>query len=336
MNDTRRQVLESLEEGPIPGPTLADRLDVSRAAVWKQIEALRDSGFAIEGTPNGYVLAGVSGYDAATIEYELDAPLTVEYHDSIGSTNDRARELARNGAEDVVVVADEQTGGRGRLDREWVAPAGGVWLSVVCRPSVPPARASLYTLAASVATANAAREAGVDTRIKWPNDVVVPLDSPVGTNESSTPVGTYHTPPEKAFHKLAGILTEMTGETDGVEWLIVGIGVNANIDSAVLPEEATSLQAEVGDVERRTFVARLLEEFDRLRGDLASVVPEWRALGMTIGQQVRVTRPDGAVVGEAVDLTETGALVVETTDGRVTISSGDCEHLRPVDDGHRP
>ena len=327
MNDTRRQVLETLEEGPIPGPTLADRLDVSRAAVWKQIEALRDSGFEIEGGPDGYVLSGVSGYNEATIEYELGAPFAVEYHDSIGNTNDRARELARDGGEDVVVVADEQTGGRGRLKREWVAPSGGVWLSVVCRPSVPPARASLYTLAASVATATAAREAGVDARIKWPNDVVVPLETPAATNEPSNRGGRYL--------KLAGILTEMTGETDGVEWLIVGIGVNANVDREALPEGATSLRVEAGDVDRRRFVARVLEEFDRLRGDLESVVPEWRSLGVTIGQRVRVTRPDGAVVGEAVDLTDTGALVVETTDGRVSINSGDCEHLRPVTDGHR-
>ncbi|WP_247002052.1 biotin--[acetyl-CoA-carboxylase] ligase [Halosolutus gelatinilyticus] len=311
MNETRRSILGALDDGPISGPELAEGLDISRAAVWKHVEELRDAGFEIESGGDGYVLAGVAAYNGPAVEYGLDAPFTVEYYDSIGSTNDRARELATAGVADVAVLADEQIGGRGRLDREWAAPAGGVWLSVVSRPSIAPARAPLYTLAAAVATTRAAREAGVDARIKWPNDVVVPVD-------------------DTAYRKLAGILTEMEGETDRVEWLAVGIGVNANIDTADLPESATSVRAEAGDVDRRVFVQRLLEEFDAYRTDLDAVVPAWREHALTIGQRVRVDRPSGELVGDAVDVTDAGALVVETDDGRVTVSAGDCEHLRPV------
>ncbi|SER80567.1 biotin--[acetyl-CoA-carboxylase] ligase [Natrinema salaciae] len=312
MNETRRAILEALTDGPVSGPALAENLDISRAAVWKHIEGLREAAFEIESGPDGYELAAVDAYNAPAVEFELAAPFSVEYHDSIASTNNRARELAGEGATDVVVLADEQTGGRGRLEREWTAPSGGVWLSVVCRPDIAPARAPLYTLAISVATARAAREAGVDAWIKWPNDVVVPTDD----------TGDYR--------KLSGILTEMEGETDRVEWIVVGPGINANIDADALPAGATSIREEAGDVDRRRFVQRLLAEFDRYRTDLEAVVPAWRELALTLGQRVRVDRPAGELVGEAVDVTGSGALVIETDDGRVTVSAGDCEHLRPV------
>ncbi|ELY67628.1 biotin--[acetyl-CoA-carboxylase] ligase [Natrinema versiforme] len=312
MNETRRAILEAIAEGPVSGPELADALDISRAAVWKHIEGLREADFEIESGPNGYELTAVAAYNAPAVEFELEAPFSIEYHDSVGSTNDRARELAAEGATDVAVLADEQVGGRGRLEREWSSPSGGVWVSVVTRPAVAPAQAPLYTLAASVATATAAREAGVDARIKWPNDVVVPVGD------------------DGDYRKLAGILTEMEGETDRVEWLAVGVGVNANLDADALPEGATSIREEAGDIDRRRFVQRLLEEFDRYREDLEAVVPAWRDLALTIGQRVRVDRPAGEIVGEAVDVTESGALVVETENGQEIVTAGDCEHLRPV------
>ncbi|WP_121741045.1 biotin--[acetyl-CoA-carboxylase] ligase [Natronorubrum halophilum] len=312
MNETRRTILEALADGPVSGPELAESLDISRAAVWKHIDALRDADFEIESGANGYELVAVAAYNGPAVEYELEAPFSIDYHDSLGSTNDRARELANEGASDVVVLADEQVGGRGRLDREWSSPSGGVWLSVVTRPEIAPAQAPLYTLAVSVATARAAREAGVDARIKWPNDVVVPVGE------------------DGDYRKLSGILTEMEGETDRVDWIIVGPGINANIDADALPEGATSIRDEAGDVDRRRFVQRLLEEFERYRTDLEAVVPAWRELTLTLGQRVRVERPAGELVGEAVDVTESGALVIETADGRETVSAGDCEHLRPV------
>ncbi len=311
MNETRRSILAAIDDGPLSGPQLADELDISRAAVWKHIEALREAGFEIESGSDGYRLTEVAAYNGPAVEHELDAPITVEYHDSIGSTNDRAREVAKDGAADIAVLADEQTGGRGRLQREWSAPSGGVWVSIVSRPEIPPNKAPLYTLAASVATTRAAREAGVEARIKWPNDVVVSVD-------------------ETDYRKLAGILTEMEGEMGRVEWLVVGIGVNANIDAEALPETATSIRTEAGDVDRRRFVQRLIEEFDRYRTDLEAVVPAWREHALTLGQRVRIDRQSGEIVGEAIDVTESGALVIETEDGREIVSAGDCEHLRPV------
>jgi BirA family biotin operon repressor/biotin-[acetyl-CoA-carboxylase] ligase len=316
MNETRRAVLDALAEGPVAGPDLADRFDVSRNAVWKHVEALRDDGFEIHSSDAGYELTAVPEFGGPTVEYGLEAPFDVEYHDAIASTNDRARELAAAGESDVVVLADEQTGGRGRLDRAWVGPSGGVWLSLLVRPDVPPSHAPLLTLAAAVAVTRAAREAGVPAEIKWPNDVVVPADA----GDSSARGG----------RKLAGILTEMEGEADRVSWAIVGVGVNANVPGDRLPAAATSVREEAGPVERRVFAQRLLETFDELRADPDAVLPAWREHSATLGQRVRVETPAGTVEGDAVDVAVPGALVVETDECRVRVHAGDCEHLRPA------
>ncbi|WP_284008654.1 biotin--[acetyl-CoA-carboxylase] ligase [Haloarcula pelagica] len=309
MQETRHRVLDALAAGPVSGPALAEELGISRAAVWKHVEALREDGFEVESADSGYELTGVPEFGGAAVEYGLDAPFEVEYHESIPSTNARARDLAADGADDVVVLADEQTGGRGRLDREWASPSGGIWLSVLVRPDVPMAHAPVFTLAAAVAVTRAAREAGVDAGIKWPNDVLVD------------------------DRKLVGILTEMEGEADRVSWVVVGMGINANVDPATLPTDAepTSLQHVRGDpIDRRVFTQRVLETFDELRGDIDSILPAWREYATTLGRRVRVETPGGTVEGEAVDVQFPGSLVVDTDDGEVTVTAGDCDHLRPV------
>ncbi|MEZ3165508.1 biotin--[acetyl-CoA-carboxylase] ligase [Halorubrum sp. RMP-47] len=325
--DTRRALLDALaaDDGPVSGPALAESLGVSRAAVWKAVEGLREDGFAVESTSEGYVAPDDPDYSGPGIAFGLDAPYSVAYHDRIASTNERARELAGEGAADVAVVADEQTGSRGRLDREWVAPSGGVWLSVLTRPDVPTVRAPLFTLAAAVATTDAARQAGVDARIKWPNDVLIGSDGGGSADPDPDPTG-------RGGRKLAGILTEMEGEADRVGWLVVGVGVNANIDPETLPAGATSLSAERGGpIDRRRFAATLLKRYAELTaspGALDEVLPAWRERASTLGRRVRVDTAEGVVEGTAVDVTEPGALVVDTGEGRERVHAGDCEHLR--------
>ena len=313
MHETRERVLAALADGPVSGPDLAGQLDVSRAAVWKHVEALREAGFTIASEDDGYTLTGIPEFGGPAVAYELDAPFEIEYHDSIPSTNARARDLADEGATDVVVLADEQTGGRGRLDRTWHSPSGGIWLSVLFRPEVPMAGTPVFTLAAAVAVTRAAREAGVEAVIKWPNDVLVAVDG--------------------EERKLVGILTEMEGEADRVSWVVVGIGINANVDPDALPADAepTSLSAVRGDpVDRRRFTQRVLETFDTVGSDPDAVLEAWREYATTLGRAVRIDTPDGEVVGEAVDIEYPGSLVVDTGDERVTVAAGDCEHLRPL------
>lgn len=332
MSDTRSALLDALEDGPVPGPALAEELGVSRAAVWKQVEALREEGLGIESIDEGYAVTDVPEFGGAGIEFGLDAPFEIEYHDSIASTNDRASERASGGAEDLAVVADEQTAGKGRLDRGWSGPSGGIYCSLVIRPERPPAHAPIYTFAAAVAVTRAAREAGVEAVIKWPNDVLVSGTNDSQSDGTSEDVLVVDDAANRGGQKLCGILTEMEGEADMVAWLVVGIGVNANIAATDLPKGATSLQAERGEpVERRLFLQRLLEEFDSLRNDPDSVLDAWREHAATLGQRVRVETPGGDVVGEAVDVAFPGALIVETDDGdRERVTAGDCEHLRPV------
>ena len=308
MQKTREQILERLASEPATGPDLANDLGISRAAVWKHVEALRDGGFVISSDDDGYVLESVPEFGADAVEFGLDVPFEIEYHERIESTNARARELAGAGDENVVVLSDTQTGGRGRLDRDWVSPSGGIWLSVLIRPTVPTFDAPVFTLAAAVATVQALEETGVDAGIKWPNDVLV------------------------GNRKVAGILTEMEGEADRVSWLVVGIGINANVDIGKLPTDrgVTSLEAETGPVDRRAITQRLLSAFYQLQQRPDDILTAWRTHAVTLGQRVRVTTPDGEVVGNAVDIEYPGALLVETETGRERVTVGDCEHLRPA------
>lgn len=309
MNETRKRVIIALNEsdGTRSGPDLADQLGVSRAAVWKQIEALREEGFEIESTDAGYRLLTLPDRGGITVELDLDAPFSIEYHEEIDSTNRRARELAEAGKSDVVVVAASQTEGRGRLDRKWESPPGGVYLSILCRPDLSPAQAPLYTLAAAVATTRAARETGTDAHIKWPNDVLVVEE-------------------DGETRKLAGILTEMQGETDRITWIAVGIGVN--LDE---PEVAgsTGLLSHTETVETTTFIQRILEEFDGLRAAPDTIIPAWREYAITLGERVRVETEREEIVGRAVAIESPGTLLIETDEGTVRVNAGDCEHLRP-------
>ncbi|ADJ14781.1 biotin--[acetyl-CoA-carboxylase] ligase [Halalkalicoccus jeotgali] len=306
--ETRKALCDALASGPVSGPDLAEELGVSRNAVWKQVEELRESGFEIESTDAGYRVVSVPEFCGSAVEYGLDAPYEIEYHEAIDSTNARARELAKAGAGRVAVLAGEQTAGRGRLERAWSAPSGGIYLSIVLRPTMTPMQAPLLTLAGAVATTRALREAGVDAGIKWPNDILL----------------------ASSGEKLVGILTEMEGEADRVSWVVCGIGVNANVDAAALPEGATSVREQVGDIDRRVFTQRLLEEFTTLRADPDAILDRWREHALTLGQRVRVETGAGDVVGRALDIESPGRLVIGTDEGEVRVHAGDCEHLRPV------
>jgi len=310
MHETRRAVLDALASGPVSGPELAAQLDISRNAVWKHVDALRGAGFEIESRKAGYALVSIPEFGGPAVQYGLEAPYDVEFHESIPSTNARARERAEAGDTNVVVLADEQTGGRGRLDRAWASPSGGIWCSLLVRPDFPAAHAPIATLAAAVAVTEAVATVGVDAGIKWPNDVLV------GDRE----------------RKLAGILTEMAGEHDRIEWLIVGIGLNANIDPETLPTGATSLRGLVGDVDRRELIQPMLDRLAEHLRSPQSVLDAWKDHSLTLGQRVRVETPAETVVGEAVDVTFPGTLVIEHEGERRTVTAGDCEHLRPIDD----
>lgn len=238
-------------------------------------------------------------------------PAPIEHHERIGSTSDRLKELARDGAAAwTVVLADEQTAGRGRLGRPWSSPAGGLYLSVLLRPSG--ASAGLVPLAAGVAVAEALGGFGVRSHLKWPNDVLVD------------------------GRKVAGILAEASSSASALEWIVLGIGVN--LDAAALPDSVRPIAAAlpVGErgIGRDAVAAAVLQQlrvwYDALTKREAAVLDAWRERSVPWwGQPVEVTAGERVLRGQARGLDERGALVLDLGDGsRVSVLAGEARALR--------
>lgn len=300
MPETGRSLLRKLLAGPVPIEEVDPEARTTLAAANVEYST-RDGALHLDTIP---------AYGWAAIVADLAVPIGIEFHETIPSTNDRARSIATAGDRDVAVVAAEQTGGQGRRDRSWESPRGGVWCSIVFTPTLQASHRSLLQLAGAVAVAETAAEIGVNVGIKWPNDVLVPdTDGP---------------------KKLAGILSESGTDEDGRAWVVVGIGLNADIPPEALPPDATSLRIESGrDIDRATTVQRLLASVWKLRAAPETIRTSWRDRSLTLGQVVRIETDTRTLRGRAVDITETGALAVETDSGREVVSAGDCDHLRP-------
>jgi len=338
---SRSGILAALEEatGYISGEDLAARLGISRAAVWKHINALKHVGYEIEGArAHGYrLLAPPSALSEAAIRARCSTARIgrrIVVLDVTRSTNSDAISLGRDGeAEGTVVIAEQQTAGRGRLGRSWESSRGvNLYISILLRPAIAPASAPQLSLVAGVAVAETVREEGIDARIKWPNDVVVAKSEKSGTGtdfgKSVSPLaGSRLVVPDFSgrLRKLAGILTEIEAETDRVAFVVVGIGVNLNSRSEHFSPElagkATSVLLERGTgVDRAAFTARLLSRFEECHdswshGGFAAVAPRWRALSILDGRQVRVEAPGETWEGNCAGIDDDGALLIENVHG---------------------
>ena len=240
----------------------------------------------------------------------------VHHLETAPSTQDVARALAERGApHGTLVVAEEQTAGRGRVGRAYACPRGGIWCTLLLRGPVAPAVAPLVSLAAGAAAARAIQaETGLAPLLKWPNDVQV------------------------RGRKVVGILTEVVAEEQAVHWFLLGTGVNANVDPAAFPADlrplATSLAAELGrPVSRPRLLQRYLLElealYDRLlAGDRTAVLAAWRALPNILGRRVRASLWEGTMEGAAAGLADDGSLLLRTAGGEtVRITAGDVRLL---------
>jgi BirA family biotin operon repressor/biotin-[acetyl-CoA-carboxylase] ligase len=259
--------------------------------------------------------------DKGQIESALTTRLfgrNLVYLSRTGSTNDVAKDLAAQGApEGTVVLADEQTAGRGRMGRHWSAPPGTCLLcSILFRPALLPTQATRLTMLCSLAAADAIQQvAGLHVALKWPNDLIVKLQ----IADCRPPTHTVQSP---SWKKLSGILTETGTVGSGLEFAIVGIGINVNVPQEELPTlapDATSILAETGrTTDRATLLAALLagveQRYEALRAG-ANPQPEWAARLATLGQPVQVTTPDGVLTGVAESVDEGGALLLRTPDG---------------------
>lgn len=304
-------------DGYISGQELCNRFGVSRTAVWKAINQLKEAGNEIEAQQNkGYRL--MAAPDLMT-EAEIKSLMHTEwvakevlYFDTIDSTNTKAQELAEKGyPSGTLVVADKQESGKGRRGRSWVSPSGtGIFMTLMIKPDINPNNASMLTLVAALAVAKAITSVtGEEALIKWPNDIVV------------------------NGKKVCGILTEMNAQFDYINHIVVGIGINVHNES--FPEEisqmASSLMIEAGGkrFHRAQIIAETMSYFEQYYDtflktqDLSALVREYDELLVNRNKSVRVLDPKEPFDGKAMGITPKGELIVETWESRKLVSSGE-------------
>ena len=320
-----RSLLRMLVEADneyVSGQQLSRGLGVTRAAVWKKISVLRDSGFLIDAVPSrGYRLERAPALSAEYLELCLGSTIwkRILSFSSLDSTNETAMSLCAGEGEPegTVVVADRQKKGRGRRGRTWESPAKtNLYLSMVLRPRILPREAPVLTLLAAVAAASALTDAGApEVLIKWPNDLLIR---------------------EK---KVGGILTEIRADPESVTCAVIGIGINVNIASKSFPPEiseaATSLMIETGiRFDRNELLLALLRSFDHWYRIFRSsgrypILDEWRRRSATLGRNVVAAFDSGEIRGVAEDIDDSGMLVLRLPDNtKRLVAAGDIQHLR--------
>lgn len=287
----------------VSGEDLAKVFGVSRAAIWKNISKLKDEGYNIASVSNkGYLL---EGYGDILNEFEIGHKCV--YKQEVTSTNDVAKELARKGCEDwLVVLADKQVGGKGRLGRVWEAEKGqNIALSVVLRPNISPVEAPQLTLITGIAVARAIKKVcGCEPKIKWPNDIIL------------------------NGKKIVGILTEISAEIEHINYVVVGIGVNVNQEKydGELSKKATSLFIENNKKYRRSDIIRVIidelsEIYNRFLNEngFACCREEYLALCVNVGKEAKAIYRNKEICGRVIDINKNGELILKTEAGEEVI-----------------
>ena len=303
-------------DGYVSGQALCEKFGVSRTAVWKAVNQLKEAGYEIESVQNkGYRLAvspdTVSEEELKSIRKTEWVGQEIFYFPVLDSTNTKAKQLAEEGyPSGTLVVAEQQDAGRGRRGREWASPRGvGIFMTLMLKPDILPNNASMLTLVAALAVAAAIRKCtGRPAGIKWPNDIVM------------------------NGKKVCGILTEMSAQIDYVNHVVVGIGINVHNES--FPEDiaqiATSLYLETGArYQRAELIEEIWEQFERYYAvflqtqDLSGLVKEYEAHLVNMHQSVRVIDPKESFEGRAMGITPRGELMVDTWESRRLVSAGE-------------
>jgi BirA family transcriptional regulator, biotin operon repressor / biotin---[acetyl-CoA-carboxylase] ligase len=310
---------EESANGYVSGQALAKKARISRSAVWKQIRRLRRYGYAIESLHGmGYRLAGETD---SPVPWELAKALhasfvkNIVYREALDSTQNLAISIASKPASHgTVVIAEQQKSGRGRMKRKWLSPKGGLWLSVVLQPSIPTAQITLLPFVAALAVCEAIREGTkLDAGLKWPNDVMI------------------------SGKKVAGILLDISAETEQVNYAVIGIGLNANVDSSLIASRlepgtmVTSIKDELGREASRLVLARLLLEklehyyLELERHGPPGILQKWKQRSDMLGRQVSVTQGGRIIRGVAAGLNDDGSLLLKADDKEINIVSGDIQ-----------
>lgn len=311
-----KDILSFLASGDwVSGEEMAKKLAISRAAVCKQIKALRMRGYEISSsTRKGYRLTGTQDIlDADRIEDNLKTlwlGKDLLIFDEVQSTNATALSSVHDSPNGTVVLAETQVQGKGRLTRPWASPPGGIWMSLILKPKIPLSEVSRINMAVGVAICRTVSSLfGLQAGIKWPNDILI------------------------QERKVCGILIEVGAQMDQLDYAVVGVGINANNSLASFPADwrATSMAAELGrEIDRCELIARMLEEMESAIEDMnvPDIYEEWRSLSLTLNKQVRISSYSGDLEGEVVDLADDGALLLRQGNDLLRVLAGDCIHLR--------
>lgn len=304
----KNEIMNMLAESTLPlsGQEISRRLRVSRVAVWKHIDRLKKSGIEIESTSKGYRLMAATD---TPFPWMFGARSSrIHYHPEVDSTMNRATALARQGCPSfTVVVADRQTAGRGRMQRQWQSEEGGLFFSVVLRPALPPRQGPMVNFAVALDLVETLDHCcGIAARVKWPNDVLVDE------------------------RKIAGILSQMEMEAEQITFVNIGIGLNLNNCPEALDKPAVSaLQLTGRRVSRTGVLADFLDRFEERMATFsrAGVIAAWKEKTVTLGRRVTIATVRDSHEGRAVDIDEEGGLILEAADGsRHTVFYGDCFH----------
>lgn len=314
----RTELLTALKEADdyVSGQELCEKFGVSRTAIWKAVNQLKQAGYEIEAIQNkGYKIIStpdrLSVSELESIRKTAWAGQEIFCYDAIDSTNAKAKQLAEEGhATGTLVVAEKQEAGRGRRGRTWESPAGnGIFMTLMIKPEINPNNASMLTLVAALAVSRAiTNQTGRPAGIKWPNDIVM------------------------NGKKVCGILTEMSAQFDYVNHIVIGIGIN--VHNETFPEEiaqmATSIYRETGEHQNRAkLIEEVLEQFEIYYDiylkteDLSGLVKEYNAHLVNMHQNVRVLDPKEPFEGKAMGITQKGELIVDTWESRKLVSSGE-------------
>lgn len=308
----RKKIINILKDNVgdyISGEDISNKLGITRAGIWKHIKALKELGYKIESVSNrGYKLIGTP--DVIT-EEEVNEYLktkyvgrTYKYFDEIDSTNTQCkRECSENIIDGMVIVAEEQSKGKGRLGRSWSSPKGtGIWMSIILTPDIAPILAPKITIIGAAAVYNALKDMNIDVGIKWPNDIVID------------------------GKKVCGILTEMNAEIDRINYVVMGIGINVNTEE--FPEElrdkATSLKIQYGEnINRKELVGKILNyteyyyDLFKETGSIKEVINICKKGSVVLGKEIRVINGRSEIICEAIDIDDDGELIVKYDDGTI-------------------
>jgi len=313
MNKTIIQMLIDSDSEYVSGQNISDKLGITRAAVWKRISKLKELGFEIESvTKKGYKLFSYPDIlNKELIEIGMKSDLighSVEVLESVDSTNDYAKKKAKELVDGSVIISLEQVKGKGRRGRSFHSGKGdGIYLSIILKPGFEPTKAPFITSIAGAALVNTFNKFNIQTKIKWPNDVLI------------------------NGKKVAGILTEMSADMEFIEYIVLGVGIN--VSGLEFPSElkniATSLKLEGYDVKKLSIIWQFIYEFELLYNlylneNTSEVVNILRNNSSVIGKQINVHYMNEIESAIAVDINNQGALIIKTQEGEVKeLSSGE-------------